>query len=291
MDKMSAPDPVRLALPKGHMQKAVADLLSDAGIRILAGRREYRPAISLAGFEVKLLKPQSIVEMLSLGSRDIGFVGADWVRELDGGVDELLDTGLDPVRLVAAAPGALLRDGALPERPLVVASEYERITRAWIERRGLQARFLRSYGATEVLPPEDADCIVDNTATGSTLRANGLEIVEELMDSSTRLYANPRAMADAAKATAIKNFVLVLRSVLEARRRVMVELNVGKDCLEQVIEVLPCMREPTISNLHGNSAFAVKVAVPRADLPSLIPVIKQLGGSDVVVTELSQIVP
>lgn len=282
---------LRLALPKGRMQDEVFALLGDAGIRLRAGSRGYRPAISLPGCEVKLLKPQNIVEMLQAGSRDVGFAGADWVAELDAKVVEVLDTGLDPVRLVAAAPEELVIDGALPRRPLVVASEYERLARRWIADRGLEASFLRSYGATEVFPPEDADLIVDNTATGSTLEANKLVVVDELLRSTTRLYANPEALDDPDKRAAVERFALVLRSVLDARRRVMLEVNVTPDRLEAVCAELPCMREPTISPLHGGAGYAVKAAVPRGELPLVIPRVKAAGGSDIVVTALAQIVP
>ena len=116
---------LRLAIPKGRMYDGVTRLLADAGIHITQTVRSYRPRISLAGCEVKILKPQNIVEMLHAGSRDVGFAGADWVAELDGSLVELVDTGLDPVRVVAAAPFDLVPDGKLPDRPLVVASEYE----------------------------------------------------------------------------------------------------------------------------------------------------------------------
>jgi ATP phosphoribosyltransferase-like protein len=173
----------------------------------------------------------------------------------------------------------------------VVASEYQRLTRAWLERRGLRATFVHSYGATEVFPPEDADCIVDNMATGETLKANGLVIVDELMRSSTRLYAHPSALEHPAKRERIETLVLLLRSVLDARERVMLEVNVSAECLEAVIEVLPSMREPTMAPLHGDQGFALKAAVPRRDLPRVIPAIKARGGTDIVVTALAQIVP
>ena len=192
-------DILRLALPKGRMQPGVLGLLSDAGIEVRAQDRGYRPSVSLAGLEAKILKPQNIVEMLAHGSRDAGFAGADWVAELGADLVEILDTGLDPVVMVAAAPEDLLEDGKLPERRLVVAAEYETLTRAWIERAGIDATTVRSYGATEVFPPEDADLIVDLKATGSTLRANKLVVVDEIMTSSTRLYASRRALEDPGK--------------------------------------------------------------------------------------------
>ena len=284
------PDALRLAVPKGRMYDGVVTLLAEAGINVTQTARSYRPFITLEHCEVKILKPQNIVEMLHEGSRDLGFAGADWVAELDGDLVEVLDTELDPVRVVAAAPADMLVDGKLPDQSMVVASEYERLTRGWIADQGLDAHFVRSYGATEVFPPEDADLIVDNTATGSTLEANDLEIVDVLMRSSTRLYASPRAFDDPARRVRIDDLTLLVQSVLEARRRVMVEVNIAEDRLPALLEVLPCMRRPTVSQLAGGDGFAVKAAVPRAELPSVIPRIKAAGGTDIVVTRLAQIV-
>ncbi|HEV2672144.1 MAG TPA: ATP phosphoribosyltransferase [Gemmatimonadales bacterium] len=285
--------PFRLGLPKGRMEQGVLTLLADAGIRVRPSARGYRPDVSLPGAEAKLLKPQNIVEMLALGSRDAGFAGADWVAELEADVVELLDTGLDPVQLVAAAPVALLENGRLPrlDRRLVVASEYERLTRGWIGAQGFCAEFVRSYGATEVFPPEDADVIVDNTATGATLEANGLAIVDVLMRSSTRLYAHRAALDDPLRRRCIDDLVLLINSVLEARRRVMLEVNASAACLDAVVAVLPSMRQATVARLFGNGGYAVKAAVPRDLLPQVIPAVKAAGGTDVVVSTLSQIVP
>lgn len=285
------PFEIRLALPKGRMQSGVFKLLDDAGIKVSANEREYRPGIALDGYEVKILKPQNIIEMLNAGSRDVGFAGADWVAELGADIVEIIDTSLDPVTLVAAAPSSLLVNGEFPAKKLVVASEYERVARDWISKKGLNASFVRSFGATEVFPPEDADVIVDNTATGATLRSNNLTIVETLMRSTTRMYASKAAMNDEAKLAEIQRLTMLLNSVLDARSRVMLEVNVGKENLEAVVAVLPCMREPTISALHNDAGFAVKAAVPKKALPTLIPEVKKAGGTDIVVTQINQIVP
>ncbi len=297
---------VRLGLPKGRMQTKVIQLMSDAGLPIVIDEREYRPRVGNGTpsiqYEAKLLKPQNVVEMLATGSRDIGFAGADWVRELGVDLVELLDTGLDPVRIVAAAPEALVnKAGPVGEtrgawlkacgRPPLVASEYENIAARWMAEKMPEAGFIRSYGATEVFPPEDADLIIDNCATGSTLRANGLVIVDTVMESSTRLYASRRAMENPATRKAAEALVVILTSVLEARRRVMLEVNVSQADLQSVIEILPCLRSPTLSPLEGGKAFAVRVAAPRNKLAELIPEIKRRGGTDIVVTQLSQLVP
>lgn len=282
---------MHLALPKGRMYNGVLQLLADAGISVATSARGYRPSISLAGVETKILKPQNIVEMLHTGSRDAGFAGADWVAELSADVVEVMDTGLDKVRIVAAAPRELVDAGWPPIQRLRVASEMEAVTRRWISSKGLNAEFVRSFGATEVLPPEDADCIVDVAASGATLEANSLVIIDELMRSSTRLYASRAAMAELEKRRRIENLAMLLESVIAARRRVMLEVNVSTASLAGVIEVLPCMRQPTISTLHAGAGFAVKAAVPREQLATLIPEIKSRGGTDLVITPLAQVVP
>ncbi len=281
---------LRLALPKGRMETGVLSLMRDAGIQVATGAREYRPTVSLPETDTKILKPQNIIGMLEAGARDLGFAGADWVAELEADVVELLDTRLDPVRLVAAAPRGLLDGGRLPGRPIIVASEYARLTERWIGDRGLEGRLLRTFGATEVFPPEDADCIVDNTATGSTLKANGLEIVDELMTSSTRLYANPRALEHPVLRERIERIVMLLSSVLEARARVMIDLNVTADRLDAVVEALPSMRRPTVSHLGGDEGYAVRAAVPRKQLARVVPELKARGATDIVVSAIAQII-
>jgi ATP phosphoribosyltransferase len=303
---------LRVGLPKGRMQTKVVQLLADAGLPVSMDEREYRPRLGNGSnvktgtgqltYETKLLKPQNIVEMLSSGSRDVGFAGADWVRELKTDLIELLDTGMDPVSVVVAAPAILaekIGDIGAPKialsnacgRSPIVVSEYESIAREWMAEKLPEAVFIRSYGATEVFPPEDADIIIDNCATGSTLKANGLVVMETVMKSSTRLYASRQAMENPAKKEAAEALVLILRSVMEARRRVMLEMNVEESKLEDLISILPCLRSPTLSPLEGGKAYAVRVAAPKDQLAALIPEIKRRGGTDILVIQLSQLVP
>ncbi|MEM1072271.1 MAG: ATP phosphoribosyltransferase [Planctomycetota bacterium] len=292
--------PLRLGLPKGRMQRGVLDLLGSAGIRVTMSERGYRPRVSLEGTEAKILKPQNIIEMLHAGSRDLGFAGADWVRELGydtespGGVVEVLDTGLDAVRLVAAAPRDMLDEtGTLRPKPgnkIRIAAEMVRLTGEWIARAGIDAEIVRTYGATEVFPPEDADAVVDIAASGDTLRANGLHVFDELHRSTTRLYANAEALADPDRRDRIDQIVVLLRSVLEARDRAMLDMNVAHDALEAVVDALPAMRDPTVAPLRGDAGYAVRAAVPRAALTELIPALRARGATDLVVTTPTQIV-
>jgi ATP phosphoribosyltransferase-like protein len=213
------------------------------------------------------------------------------VREKRADVVHLLDTGLDKVRIVAAAPVGFPEAESYQGRQLVVATEYVQLAQDWIDEKGMNAKVIRSYGTTEVFPPEDADCIVDNTSTGETLKASGLQIIDDIMRSSTALFASQQAMANPELRGRIEDFVVLIQSVLDARDRVMIEVNVSRESLEAVAACLPSMRQPTVAALHGDAGFVVKSAVKRTDLPVLIPLIKAKGGTDIVVSTISNVIP
>ena len=285
------PESVLIALPKGRMFDEIVSLLKDAGITIRNSARGYRPTISLENYSAKILKPRNVITMLLANARDVGFAGADWLDEMGVELPELLDTGMNPVRLVVAAPTELLVDGQLPDRPLVIASEYPNMAQRWVEKKGINATVLHTYGATEVFPPEDADLIIDNTSTGSTLRANGLQIIDEIMTSSTRLYASAEAMADPYRKEQLEHLTLLLDAVLRARGRVMMDLNVPKDKLDGVLEILPSMRQPSVSPLSEDGWFSVRSAVPRKELALIVPKLKSRGATDIVTTSAEQLIP
>ncbi|MDG1874696.1 MAG: ATP phosphoribosyltransferase [Mariniblastus sp.] len=285
------PSIVRLALPKGRMFDQVVDLLKSAGISIGQSERGYRPNISLPDFDAKILKPRNVISMLAAGSRDIGFAGEDWIVETGTEIHELLDTEMNPVRLIVAAPHQILNDGKLPDRKIIIASEYPALAKRWIADNQLEAEVVQTYGATEVFPPEDADCIMDNTATGSTLRANGLQIIDEVMTSSTRLYASKEAMDNDILRGRIEDFTMLIQAVLQARGRVMMDLNVAHENLEAVVACLPSMRTPTVSPLSDSGWLAVRAAIPRKELAEIIPKLKSAGACDIVTTTAEQLIP
>lgn len=283
-----------ILLPKGRLQDKVLALLSRVGLRFAFGSRSYRPACSDPEVTAKILKPQNIASLVALGRHDIGFVGRDWMVELDlAGPDsdlvEVLDLGFDPVRIVAAVPEALV-DSYTSGR-IVVASEYERLARGYIADKKLDAVVVKTFGATEALPPEDADMIIDNTSTGSTLASNRLVIVDELMRSTTRLVAHRAVFDDPAKKEKLDRLVMLIRSTQEADRRVLLEMNVSKPDFEKLVAQLPCMRSPTVSPLFGEEGYAVKAAVPASEVHRLIPLLTELGARDILEYRLEKIVP
>ena len=281
---------LKLVLPKGRIQTAVQGALAECGLTLSGAERTYRPRTNVPGITVKLLKSQNIPPLLALGQHDAGFAGADWVREQDADVVELLDLGFDPVRIVAAIPEDQNWD-ELRSRPLIAVSEYRRLTTDWLESIGAEFTFVRSYGATEVFPPEDADLVVDNTATGATLRANRLQIVETVMESTTRFLAHPAALDVPEKREAIENLLVLLRGVLASRERVLLEMNAPPDALDAVVGLLPAMKSPTVSKLHREDGFAVRAAVPMARVRTLVPELLAAGATDILELPIRKIIP
>jgi ATP phosphoribosyltransferase len=281
---------VNLIIPKGRIQAKVLDLLARIGISVSMDGRNYRPGSTDSELSIKLLKPQNIPKLVELQRHDCGFTGYDWVVEQDADVVEVLDLGYDPVKLIAAVPEELAEEEAWRRRRLVVASEYSNLAGKFITRENLKAVFLQTYGATEALPPEDADLIVDNTATGATLRRNRLQVVSTIMRSSTRFVCNRNALSDPFKRRKIEDIATLMKSALLADSRVLLEMNVAGDRLERVIDILPCMRSPTVSTLHAEQGYAVKAAVPARDTHNLLLKLREAGARDILEYKLEKIV-
>lgn len=290
----SSNSPLKMVIPKGRLQDKVMELLSRSGVKLTFSGRAYRPVCSDPDVEVKLLKPQNIPAIVALGRHDCGFVGHDWIVEqhLDTSdtLMERLDLGFNPVRIVAAVPEHLAEDAAFRARPRVIASEYETLTRQYIEKKKLDAVFIKAYGATEALPPEDADMIIDNTATGQTLKTNRLIIIDELMRSTTRFICSKNAWSDPRKQEKLTQLEMLMKSCLNADQKVLLEMNVSKADFDRLVVELPCMQSPTISPLFNETGYAIKIAVSASDVPTLIPKLVQLGAKDILEYSLEKIV-
>jgi ATP phosphoribosyltransferase len=191
-----------------------------------------------------------------------------------------------PVSSVSDLAGA----GTGPDGALRVSTEYPALTRRFLERHGVRAEVSLSYGATEAKVPDIADCVVEITETGRALRAAGLKIVETLLLSHTELIANPTASKDAEKRHAMEQLLTLLQGALEARGKVLVKLNVAAEQLPGVIEVLPSLRSPTVSELFGGGGFAVETVVAKSEVNVLIPALKDRGATDIIELALSKIV-
>ncbi len=280
---------LRLMIPKGRIFEKVTKLLNESGIHLDGDERAYRPVSSDPEIEVKLMKPQNIPKLIELGAHDIGFTGFDWISDSCVDVEEIMDLKFDPVKIVAAIPEDLDVE-ELKKRKIVVASEYENISKNYLEKNGFKYVFLRTYGATEVFPPDDADMIIDNTATGRTLEANKLRIIDTIIKSSTRFIANKESLSDPWKREKITELEMLFRSILDARDRVMLEMNVPKEKFEDIVNLLPCMRSPTVSPLYGERGYAVKVAVRDSEAVKLIPQLIKMGATDILEYKFRKVV-
>lgn len=290
---------LKLVLPKGSLERATLDLFEDADLKLLRGsERDYRGAIADPRVSsVAILRPQEIPTYVAEGFFDIGVTGEDWIAET--GADIVKVTPLEyskqtdrPVKVVLAAPSDAQIRGPEDIKPGArISTELPNLTKAYFDRLGIPVRIFLSYGATEAKVPEIVDAIVDLTETGSTLRRNGMSIIDVLLESRTQLIASKRAWSDAPKRKAIEELTILLRGTIDARGRVMVKLNVGESELPRVIELLPAMRAPTVSELAEEGFFAVETVVQKEEINTLIPGLKALGAEDIVEMPIRKIVP
>ncbi len=292
---------LRLVLPKGSLEKATFQLFADADLAVSRSSDvNYRATIADPRVDdVRILRPQEIPVYVAKGLFDLGVTGRDWIEERGSEVVSLGElhyakASSRTVRVVLAvsqqSPVTTLAElAALPGR-LRVSSEYPELTRRALAAHGIEAEISMSYGATEAKIPDIADAVVDMTETGSALRAAGLRIIETLLVSPTELIAHPAAAADPAKRHAMEQILTLLQGTLEARGKVLVKLNVASDRLDGVLDVLPSMRAPTISELSGGGGFALEAVVAKADINTLIPALSDHGATDILEIPLSKIV-
>ncbi len=280
---------LRMVIPKGRIFNNVACLLRNCGISLETNAGYYIPNIGDKELEAKIMKPQNIPQLVELGSHDIGFTGRDWIIETGTEVKEILDLKFDPVTIVAAIPEKMSLS-QLKSRRIIVATEYERIARRFLEKEGYDYFIIQTYGASEAFPPQDADMVIDNMATGQTLKDHKLKVIARIMDSSTCLITNYQAFRDSWKKEKIETLLMLFNSVLNARQRVMLEMNVPSERLEEIVRILPCMRAPTVAPLFKDTGFAVKVAVKKEEVPALIPVLKKLGATDILEYSLRKVI-
>ena len=285
---------LKILLAKGRIYESVYALLNDVGISIHLPDRTYFPTTNQEDLAFQVVKPQITSALLAQNKADVGFSGKDWVYEngVENEVVEIMDLGFDPVRIVAAIPETKDYEKLLKGK-VTIATEYQALTKKYIESKKIDGTIFRTWGTSEgfVQDTEDAmaQILIDNTSTGSSLRANRLKIVDTLMESSTRMYASKAAMADPAKKQKIMELKMLFEAVLAARSRVMLEMNVSKANFDALIKGIPSMKSPTVSPLFGDDGYAVKIAVKKSEVPVLLPKLHQLGATDILEYELRKV--
>ncbi len=285
---------LKILLAKGRIYESVYELLNDVGITMHLPDRTYFPLTNQKDLAFQVVKPQIVGALLAANRADVGFSGKDWVYEngVQNQVEEIMDLGFDPVRIVAAIPDGYDFNEII-SKPVTIATEYQSLSTKWAATHKIQATIFRTWGTSEGFvqdrPESIAQILIDNTSTGSSLYANHLQITDTLMESSTRMYASKEAMRDPERKQKIMELKMLFEAVLAARDRVMLEMNVASDKFDDLVKGLPSMKSPTVSPLFGGGGYAVKIAVKKGDVPTLLPKLQSLGATDIVEYELRKV--
>ena len=293
------PPVLKLVLPKGSLEEQTLQLFSEADLPVRRSSAvDYRATIDDPRVsDVRILRPQEIPAYVEDGLFDLGIGGRDWIEETSSDVISLGELRYSkatsrPFRIVVAVPeDSNFR--ALTDLPdgVRISSEYPELTRRHFAERGVSADIRLSYGATEAKAPEIVDAVVDGTETGRGLRAARLRIIDDILTSYTEIFTNRAAYDDPDKRRAMTQIKTLLDGVLDARGRVLVKLNVGREHLDAVVKLLPSMKAPTVNELWGGEAYAVETVVPKHQINVLIPELLEQGAADIIEMPISKIIP
>jgi ATP phosphoribosyltransferase len=288
-------DVLKLGIPAGSLQEATADLFRRAGYKISFSSRSYYPSIDDDEIECLLIRAQEMARYVEDGVLDAGLTGYDWIMETGANVYEVAELVFSkvsrrPVRWVLCVPEDSPVKTVRDLEGKRIATEAVGLTTRYLKQHGVTAKVEFSWGATEVKPPKLADAIVEVTETGSSLRANNLRIVAEVLSSTTRLIANHQSYADPWKRQKVDDIALMLRGAMAAEGKVGLMMNVSRQDLQQVLAMLPALQNPTISDLADQHWVAVNTVIDESIVRHIIPRLKEAGARGIVEYPLSKII-
>ncbi|MDD4237655.1 MAG: ATP phosphoribosyltransferase [Desulfotomaculaceae bacterium] len=287
---------LRLGLPKGSLQEATFQLFKQAGFELTVRSRSYFPTINDPELEVVLMRAQEIPRYVNDGVLDAGLSGLDWIMENEADVVEVADlvyakNTSNPIRLVIAVANDSEIKTVADLKGKRIATELIRVTENYLKLNGVEAYVEYSYGATEVKVPHLVDAIADITETGSSIKANNLRIIATVLQSTTKLHANREAWKDHWKKEKLQNLSVLLQGALRAKSKVGLKMNVPGDKLANILEVLPAMKQPTISQLVQSDWVAVETILEEIQVRELIPALKRGGAQDIIEYPLLKVIP
>lgn len=287
--------PLKLGIPAGSLQEATAELFRRAGYKITFSSRSYFPAINDDEIECMLIRAQEMARYVADGVLDAGLTGYDWIMETGADVHEVAELVFSkvsrrPVRWVLCVPNDSPVQSVKDLQGKRIATEAVGMTQSYLAKHGVEAKVEFSWGATEVKPPKLADAIVEVTETGSSLRANNLRIVDEILQSTTRFISNHEAYKDSWKKQKIDDIALMLRGAIAAEGKVGLMMNVPRDSLQQVLSLLPAMQNPTISNLADDDWVDVISVMDESIVRTIIPRLKAAGARGIVEYPLTKVI-
>jgi len=286
---------LKLGIPAGSLQEATAELFRRAGYTISFSSRSYYPTIDDPEIECLLIRAQEMARYVQEGILDAGVTGYDWIFETQADVHEICELMFSkvsrrPVRWVLCVPNDSPVKTVKDLEGKRIATEAVGLTQAYLAKHGVSAKVEFSWGATEVKPPRLADAIVEVTETGSSLRANNLRILEEVLQSTTRFIANRQSWGDAWTRDKLENVALMLQAVLAAEGKVGVMMNVRRDDLGQVLRHLPALQQPTVSSLSDPDWVAVNTILDESVVRKIVPALKSAGARGIVEYAINKII-
>ncbi len=286
---------LKIGLPKGSLQESTFKLFKNAGYTIKLRERSYVPVIDDNEMEGLVIRAQEMARYVENGILDMGITGLDWVMEQDAKVVELVrlrygKVGFRGVKWVVAVPNSSPIKEVKDLQGKKIATELVGFTKRYLKKQGIEASVEFSWGATEVKPPLLADAIVDVTETGASLVANNLRIVETILESETVLIANKNSWKDPWKKRKMENLVILLRGALIAEEKVGLKMNIPRNKLEKVTQILPSLHTPTISNLSDDKWVAIEVIIDEKVVRDIIPDLKRAGAQGIVEYPLNKVI-
>ncbi len=286
---------LKLGFPKGSLQESTIELFKKAGIRINASSRSYFPSCDDEDIEIMLVRSQEMAKYVEDGVFDAGLTGHDWICESGAKVKEVCElqyakSGFRPVKWVLAVPNDSKIKSIKDLNGKRVATELLNYTKRYFAKNKVKAKIEFSWGATEAKAGKLVDAIVELTETGSSLRANNLRIVEELLVSTTRLIANNNALKDCWKKEKIENLAILLKGALAAEGMVGLKMNIPFKQLPVIEKILPALRKPTISNLSDGNWVALEVIIEEKIVKKIIPALKRAGAEGIIEYPLNKII-
>ncbi|MCF6281394.1 MAG: ATP phosphoribosyltransferase [Candidatus Polarisedimenticolaceae bacterium] len=287
---------LKLGIPKGSLETSTLSLFAQAGWKISPRSRNYYPDIDDAEISCALIRSQEMAPYVANGTLDLGLTGLDWILETEADVIEICKLVYSKASDQSCRWVLVVRE----ESPIQsiqdlegkkIATELVGFTKRFLVQNGINAEVEFSWGATEAKVVEGlVDAVVEITETGSTIRAHGLRIVENLLFTDTRLITNQAALDDPEKKRKIEQIALMLQAALTARQKVALKMNVSQENLESLIEILPSLHAPTISHLYGKDWLAVETIVNESDVRDLMPALGKVGAEGIIEYELRKVV-
>ena len=286
---------LRLGLPKGSLQESTFALLAKAGWKISSSSRSYIPRVDDPELELRLIRAQEISRYVEHGFLDAGLTGADWIAENDSDVEVVAEIAYskattNPARGVLAVPNDSAIKSVKELQGKRVATELVEATRRWLKKNGVTAEVEFSWGATEVKAPELVDAIVELTETGSSLKANNLRIVDELVRSFPQLIANKKSWQDSWKKQKVETLAMMLKGALQAEEKVGLKMNIPRAKLDALLTQLPALRNPTISTLSKADWVAVETIIDEKIVREIIPQLKAAGAEGIIEYPLNKVI-